>query len=238
MPEGLHWEVAAAVTESLQRREKRNLLAVGVFGSVARGEVRRFSDLDLLVVARRRKARLRPSILRGILVTYHHLTVEEAREEVTGSGPWLNDTLGGWSSVWPVHDPTGILRRLKQRAAKARANQFDGSARRDLLETYEDLGKLRNAIADGDKEEAREMALWFTGAAAGSLLDLERHVTRTGRRMFIEARRYGSVGRVIWGLRYEELPLPRMSALAERIWRGLLAKARDRRLRIPGLIDG
>jgi len=177
-------------------------------------------------------------MLRGVLVTYHHLTAEEAREEVTGSGPWLNDSLGGWRSMKPLHDPTGFLRRLKLRAARPRARQFNESARRDLLETYEDLGKLRNAIADGDKEEAREMALWFTGAAAGSLLDLERHVTRTGRRMFIEARRYGSVGRVIWGLRYEELPLPRMSALAERIWRGLLAKARDRRLRIPGLIDG
>src|SRR3990172_439504 len=215
MPEGPHWEVAAAVTESLRRREKRNLLAVGVFGSVARGEVRRFSDLDLLVVVRKKNTRLRPAMLRGVLVTYHHLTAEEAREEVTG-----------------------LLRRLKLRAARPRARQFNESARRDLLETYEDLGKLRNAIADGDKEEAREMALWFTGAAAGSLLDLERHVTRTGRRMFIEARRYGSVGRAIWGLRYEELSLARTSALAERVWRGLLARARDRWLRIPGLIDG
>jgi hypothetical protein len=233
----LHWEVAAAVKEKVLGREKANLAGFGVFGSVPRGDARRFSDLDVLFVVKRRKARTRPEVVRGVLVTYHHLTVAEAREEVSGSGPWLNDALGGWRSLKPLYDPTGLLRRLKRRAARPKAAQFDESARRDLLETYEDLGKLRNAMANWDREEAREMALWFTGAAAGSLLDLERHVTSTGRRMFIEARRLGTAGQAIWRLRYEDLPLPRMSVLADRIWRELLARARDRRIAIPGLLE-
>src|SRR3990172_6113469 len=122
---GSHDKAAAAVTARLLRRERANLLAVGVFGSGARGEARRFSDLDILVVVRKRHARLRPEVLHGVLVTYHHLTAEEAREEVMGSGPWLNDTLGGWRSVQPRLDPKGLLRRWKRRAARPRTSQFD-----------------------------------------------------------------------------------------------------------------
>ena len=79
------------------------------------------------------------------------------------------------------------------------------------------------------------MALWFSSGAAGSLLDLEAHVLVSGRRMFIEARRLGTLGRAIWSLRYESPSLRGMERLAVRVWELLLERARKKGVSIPGL---
>ena len=52
-------ELAKTIAVDLQRREGRNLVAVGVYGSVARGEERHHSDVDLLVVVRRKRRKFR-----------------------------------------------------------------------------------------------------------------------------------------------------------------------------------
>ena len=75
--------LAKAIARELRQRERSNLVAFGVFGSVARGEDRTFSDLDLLVVTRRRRRGIRHEIRDGVLVTVHQVTPAEARREVT-----------------------------------------------------------------------------------------------------------------------------------------------------------
>src|SRR2546430_8486073 len=112
------------------------------------------------------------------------------------------------------------------RARCPTGSQSREAARRALIETYEDLGKVRNAVDVGDEEEAREMAVWYAGAAAGALLDLHRHVLRTGRRAFIEIRRYGAVGEAIRRLRHETLSLVETRRLPEASWAHLPALAR------------
>src|SRR5437773_7777768 len=108
-------------------------------------------------------------------------TPEDARAEVTGSRQDLNGPLGGWVSLKPLYDPTGLLRRLTKRARRPGPRQFREAARMAYLEVYENVGKLWNAIEAEDVEEAREMAIWFTGAASGALFNLNRHILATGR---------------------------------------------------------
>src|SRR5712692_2560192 len=158
-------ELAKTMAAELRRREGKNLVAVGVYGSVARGEERRHSDVDLLVVVRRKRRWIQHRIQDGILVTVLQQTPAEARDEVTGSHPGMNAALGGWRSMRPLFDPTGLLGRLRSQAHRPTVRQARGAARLHFLETYEDLGKLWNAIEAGDADEAREMAIWFSGAA-------------------------------------------------------------------------
>src|SRR2546427_1992817 len=115
----------------------------------------------------------------------------------------------------PLYDPSGLLSRLKKKAKHPSREQFRQAARRAFLETYEDLGKLRNAVDANDADEAREMAIWYSGGAMGLLFDLNCHVLRTGRRAFIEIRRYGAVGDAIRRLREETLSPPENLPLAE-----------------------
>jgi predicted nucleotidyltransferase len=231
---GRRLALARKIARDLREREGSNLVAVGVFGSTARGEDRAHSDLDLLVITRRRRKGIRHRVHDGVLVTVLQLTPAQAREEVT-EGPWLNGPLSGWRDARAVYDPVGLIRRVRALASHPTAARFQESARRDLIETFEDYGKIRNAIAAEDVEEAREMALWFSGAAAGTLLDVERRVPRVHRRYFMEARRIGLVGKAIWRLRYDARTLAEMGRLSEDIWAGLLARARKRGVRVPEL---
>ncbi len=227
--------VAEALATELRRREGRNLVAVGVYGSVGRGEERAHSDVDLLVVVRRKRDYLKTHVRGGFLVTILQHTPAEARGEVLGARADLNDTLGGWRSLRPLYDPTDLLHSLKTRSRRPTRAQFRKAARQALLETYEDLGKLRDAAAAGDMEEVREMAIWFTGGAMGTLFDLEGRVLRTGRRAFIEALRFGGVGQAIWDLRYHDHPAAASVRLAEAIWATLLRKARRQGVRSDDL---
>lgn len=232
MPASRRLRLAREITNELRRREARNLVAVGVYGSVARGEERDHSDLDLLVVVRVKRARIRTHVRQGVLVTVLQHTPAEARAEVLGSRPDLNDALGGWRAMRPLYDPRGLLGTLKVRSRRPTRAQFRKAARGALLATYEDLGKLRDAAAAGDAEEVREMAVWFTGGAMGLLFDLEGYVPRTGRRAFIEARRFGPVGQSVWALRYRNPSLAKTVNLAESIWADLRARARSQGIRI------
>src|SRR3989475_5360484 len=133
----------------------------------------------------------------------------------------------------PLYDPSGLLSRLKKKAKHPSREQFRQAARRAFLETYEDLGKLRNAVDANDADEAREMAIWYSGGAMGLLFDLNCHVLRTGRRAFIEIRRYGAVGDAIRRLRSETPSPPETRRLAAFASAKILARSRAQRASLP-----
>ena len=232
--QGRRLAIAKAIARELREREGSNLVAVGVYGSVARGEDRRFSDLDLLVVTRRRRRGIRHGLRDGVLVTIHQVTPEEARREVT-EGPWLNGPRSGWRETQALYDPARLIAGLRAIARRPSIEAFRESARRDLVETLEDYGKVKNAIASGEFEDAREMVVWFTGSAAGALLDMEARVPRVHGRYFMEVRRLGRVGTNIWRLRYDARTIGAIARLTDLVWAGLLERAGIRGIRIPGL---
>src|SRR5437870_2552341 len=161
-------EIAEVEADRLRKRLGRNLVGIGVFGSVGRGDDRTGSDIDLVVVAQS-QVKIKSRVVSGIPVTFLPLTPEGAREEVYGSRKDLNVALGGWRSLKPLYDPTKFLARLRQRAFHPRPLQFRRASQKALLETFEDLGKLRNAIEAKNRDEMREMAIWFTDVAMGAL---------------------------------------------------------------------
>jgi len=169
----------------------------------------------------------------GVLVSLLELTRDQAADEVRGYSWNLPEALSGWRSVQELYDPSGLLRRLRDRSLRPTARQFREAARGGFLGTFEDYGKLLNALEAGDTAEAREMAIWFTHGAAMILLCLERQVASTGRRVFAELRNQRGVGNAIRRLRYETLSLDETTRLARSVWTSLLSRARTQRIALP-----
>jgi len=218
--------LAKSITADLRGREGRNLLAVGVYGSVARGEERRHSDIDLLVVVRRKSPRIHHEVRDRIVATILQQTVEDAKSEVTGSRLDLNAILGGWTSLKPLPVPfsAGAGAVLGNRMYVVGGNSPEANGRQVF------------SFEAGAVDEAREMAIWFTNAAAGALLDLHARVLKTGRRGIVEASRFGKIGAAVRRLRYEELSLAQMQDLSELIWTGLLDRAAAQGIQLPPLV--
>ena len=227
--------VARALASEFRRREGRNLLAVAVYGSVAYGHEHAHSDIDLLVVCRRRTGLPWARMRRGFLVTFNEMTPEEVRDEVTGPNLNLAEILSGWRAMRPLYDPTGLLRRSIARAHRVPGHQFRRAAREGLFTVYEDLGKLRDAAEAGDRPKLREMAIWYTGGAAALLCLLERHVVSTGEELFVEVRGLGPVGKEIAALRYGNPGVRETGRLAESIWSALRREARLQGIRTDRL---
>lgn len=228
-------QAAEELAARLRIQEGRNLVAAGVYGSVASGEDRAHSDIDFLVVVRRPRREIGHRMHRGYLVTVLQMTREEAEDEVLGSRSDMEEALGGWRSLRPLYDPAGLLRRLKAHAMRPAASRFRKAARSALLEAYEDYGKLLNAIDAGDRDEMREMAIWFTSAAHMVVFDLAREVLTTGRRAYVELKKHGTLGRDIRSLRYNRHTSAETLRLANRIWNGLLAQARRQGISLPAI---
>lgn len=228
-------DLAASLARGLQAKEGRNLVAVAVYGSVAQGTEREHSDLDVLLVVREKRRRPWAILEGGVLVTLKQMTMEEAADEAAGAHENLPEALSGWRSMRPLYDPHGFVARLIRRARKPGARQFRESARLALLATFEDYGKLLNAVADGDREEAREMAIWFTNGAMTILFCLQRRVPASGHRLFADMRRSEALGKRICALRYGNHGLRETGRLARGIWGDLLRKARAQRIAIAGL---
>src|SRR3989442_13319716 len=104
MPTTRRIELAKAMAADLRKREGRNLVAVGVYGSVARAEERRHSDVDLLVVVHRKRRGIRHAVHPGILVTILQQTPVESREEAIGPNPGMNDPPAGRGALRPPCD--------------------------------------------------------------------------------------------------------------------------------------
>src|SRR5207247_664333 len=90
----------------------------------------------------------------GVLVSLLRLTWDEAADEVRGYSWNLPEALSGWRSVQELYDPRGLLRSLRDRSLRPRAHQFREAARGGFLGTFEDYGKLLNALEAEDTAEA------------------------------------------------------------------------------------
>lgn len=201
------------------KQDGEEILGVGVMGSVGLGEEGPHSDVDVLVLARHR-GDLDDTVRDGIPVNFLWRTPAEAEEDISTPNDWLVGLLSGWRTLKIFYDPTGAFERLAEKAREASPELFARSARMSLTRSLGLLRMLRGALASG-REEAAEVALWFTGGAAGALACLLRHVPRSGKTLFAELAALSPLGQKIEQLRYGRPAVEDPGALAEEIWEAL-----------------
>lgn len=134
-PANPRWAVAEQVTETATRRFPADILAVGVYGSMAHGDDTDASDVDLFVVTYRAGTGPQPVARRvdGLLVDLSVIGAEDyLRHARTLSTSWPL-AADRYLTTKPLYDPTGWLDKLRDahlsRLAEARGTEFAALAR-------------------------------------------------------------------------------------------------------------
>lgn len=131
-------------------RSRDDLVAIVLFGSVAREEDGPDSDVDLCVVTRRGAMRRDEYfVLGGILFCVYWKSAIAVRQEMLDVAG--DATRHGFLDGVALHDPTGWFVRLRREVADLPASHFRDGATKALHHMYEYVCKARNAWRTGDR---------------------------------------------------------------------------------------
>lgn len=141
------------ITDRLRAAFANQVVAVGLYGSLGRGEAGPYSDLELYLVLDSRP----PTAPERYEFVYQGFKVEvdlETRAGLLEEAAAVDDDwpirAGAFVDVLPVYDPTGFFAELR-RAALAVTPEATRAAIAQYVvdEVYETMGKLRNAWLGG-----------------------------------------------------------------------------------------
>lgn len=222
---------------ALVQRHGPAVAAVGIYGSVARGDEGPHSDVDVLVLS---YSPLfpppSPHLFGEMIVWINSYTLADAERELSEPSAGYPERLGGWLEILPIYDPHLQIRRLQELARSAPADLFRKSAELALLGARDMLSKIRNCRARYDEDGLREASQWLTLYAAWAVASLNRTPFRTDNEIFTAHRRFASVPRgyeVIRDLRYGRTPKEELYQTAEGLWDNLERFAREHGVPLP-----
>ena len=145
------WEIAHEIAERARAADSDSLLAIGVYGSMARGTDARYSDVDMLCVLRNDASH-----------ESHEWSVGPWKAEVgvLSRAAIIHDastldydwslTQGAYLDLHPIIDSTRFLPTLRAHVFGHSVTEFDRELRATLIgELYEVVAKVRNALETG-----------------------------------------------------------------------------------------
>jgi len=130
-------------------RSREDLVAIVLFGSVARGEDRSDSDVDVCVITKRGVSRQEEYfVLGGTLFCVYTKSAIGVRHEMLDIAG--DATRHGFTDGVALYDPTSWFARLRSEVANLPPSHFRESATKTLHHMYEYVCKARNAWRSGD----------------------------------------------------------------------------------------
>jgi len=182
-------KLAYEIAEHVQRHFGETVVAIGLYGSLARGSDGPYSDIEMHCVVQGTGVDERLEWSAGAWKAEVDVFSEDVllawAAEVDVDWPL---THGACTEVLAVYDPTGFFARLRDAVLSCDDDKV-GQAIRDLIvgELYERIGKVRNARATGNEAclpyltvELAEMGMCLIGLA-------NRHLYATSTRAFEES---------------------------------------------------
>lgn len=222
-------ELAAKVVKS-----RKDVVAVVLFGSVARGDDGPDSDVELAALVRRGGHAAQRFVLGGVLFNVYWSSAAGYRRNMLE--PDGDASRHGFLDGVPLYDPHGWFARLKREVANLPPSFYRQSAEDALHQMYEYVCKARNAWRRGDGPNV----LYATGVVGylGRVLValVNRRHYRTENTMGTEWREFHDLpadfGRLLAPLIAERATLRRRYEASMALWRGCRAWAARRGIRL------
>lgn len=229
--------IARKVVRQLKGEIGHNLLAVGTTGSVARGGPEQYSDVDLLVIVRRRLTNV--SQFRIVDETYCSLvfeTKDSGLSQLRRPNHELAELLGGFTRILPLYDPERLLPKLESRARSIPGELYRKSAQLALIHSYEDFCRVKNAYLKGDEIILKDNIYEVTHSAANVVACLNHTPFSSDREIFKAykafpklPRRFGRIEQ----LRYGNMRGRRLFATLLRFYLDLVEFCQGEGVRFP-----
>jgi kanamycin nucleotidyltransferase len=237
-------ELAHHIVDQIQDHYRDDVLAVGVYGSLARGTDGPYSDIEIHCVVRGQGVDVCHEWSAGPwkaeVDVYSEDVVLEWASELDVDWPV---THGACVHVWVLYDPSGFFPRLRDAALSHPDHAFQ-EAIRDVIvgEIYERIGKARNAGAENNESCLPYLAVELARCGA-CLIGLDhRHLYAVSSRVFPESldlsgrpEGYDTLCQMVMA---GDLADPaRIIAAADAFWTGVEQWAEEREIQIEHELD-
>ncbi len=213
-------KIAGRVVSELRVQLGRELRAVGLSGSVARGTAEKYSDIDHLIILKQPRPEL--PLYRIIDDTYCSLlyeTRQSLNQQLATPNHILPEILGGLTKILPLYDPGKILPKIEVKAQNIPEELFHECAELALLHSYEDFCRTKNAYLSGDEIVLKDNVYAVTYSAANTVAALNQRYFVSDREIFKAHRNFRKVPRD-----YDRIELLRYGSLnGEKLFRTLLS---------------
>jgi Nucleotidyltransferase domain len=180
----------------LKRENGRNVTAVGVTGSVARGKAERYSDIDMeIIVGKAVAGSYQSRIIEDVYCSLTFATRREALREITQPHPEVPQKLGRFTMIHRLYDPAGFLSSLQERANHIPSHIFHKSAELALLYSYEDFCRVKNAYLDRNEGLLRDNVNYVTHSASLVVASMNNSHFVSDREIFTTYKRLSKLTR-------------------------------------------
>jgi kanamycin nucleotidyltransferase len=143
--------IAKRLKQKILRRYGDNVLGIAIYGSVAKNEDRRYSDLEMYVITKR-KLGVRESryVYRGMPVEISYIPEREMlrrARQISPDWPLVNDF---YRSYLILHEKDAWFKKLEKVLLLQDPEGFKKSIKKSLVWLNELVGKIKNAYCQDD----------------------------------------------------------------------------------------
>ncbi|EPY11332.1 ANT(4')-I family aminoglycoside nucleotidyltransferase [Paenibacillus alvei] len=229
-------EICYELANRLQEVYDKQIIAIGVYGSVSRGTDGPYSDIEMLCVLKNADEEVDFSYEWSSGPWKAEVNVRSAsvvlNDAATVEGDWPL-THGPFFSPLSLYDPDGFFSKLKEAAHSPSSVDFSNAIHEVLVgEMYEFIGKLRNANRTGTQSYLPYLAMQFAKCGAMLIGLHNRKLYSTGARVLPESLElperpdgYDAVANMVMSGQLSEPD--RIIDACEQFWNGLVSWAAE-----------
>ena len=158
-PTNARIEIAQRLKKKILQRYKNHVLGIAIYGSVAKGEDRRYSDLEMYVITKRKLGvREHRYVYRGTPVEISYIPEKEMLQRARQINPDWALVTDFYRSYLILYERDAWFTKLQRAVLSQNPEDFKAAIRKSLVWLNELMGKIKNAYFHNDYF----LFLWLT----------------------------------------------------------------------------
>lgn len=137
-------KLAEEISKKIVKSQGKNILSIGIFGSVARNKDNDFSDLELIIITKK-KGFFNQYILKDIIVLELSVTFKNALKMIKNVDEEWSLKPGYLIHQKIIYGDKSIINKFKKEINLIKNNDLKKAAEKLIIWMYDNLNKIRSA---------------------------------------------------------------------------------------------